>query len=358
MKRVIQPLIGLLLGAFLIWLLFRNTDWAEVGAAIRNVHVGWLLAAQIPLWLTFPTRVQRWTYIVRAVEPVSYRSLFSATQIGFLANFTLPGRIGEVIRAVVLSRLTPIPFSRAFALVALDRVTDLFGLMAILIVSVLAFRPDADVVIPRETFGFEIVFRQEDYFLGAQLAGVGLVGIVGAFVLLYTKRALFLRISDAVLGLVSKRFAAIAHRLISQFAEGFEVFRMPSDMAKSIGLSLVTWGLALLSLAAMLNAFRIDYPWYTPFVMQAMIAVFISAPGAPGFVGQYHAPIVLALVMLIPGTNLGAAKAVAIIVHLIQLPPIALTGAYCLMREQLAFGELRREGTQAKPGGKSDSDEG
>ena len=91
MKKYVQGGIGFLLAGLLLWILFRGTDWGEVLEAIRGVSIGWLIAAHVPLLLMFPIRIQRWTYIVRATQPVSFRDLFSATQIGFLANFTLPG---------------------------------------------------------------------------------------------------------------------------------------------------------------------------------------------------------------------------------------------------------------------------
>src|SRR5690606_14395379 len=110
-------------------------------------------ASQIPVVLSFYVRILRWKYVVRATAPASFRSMFSATQIGFLANFTLPARAGEFIRPLVLSRLVGIPFSKSLALTSLDRVTDLFGLVAVMIVAGLAFQPTESVPVPKELLG-------------------------------------------------------------------------------------------------------------------------------------------------------------------------------------------------------------
>ena len=349
MKKKVQALVGLALGILIVWLLFRDTDWGVVWETIREVHVGWFLLAQIPIWASFPIRVQRWTYIVRATEWVSFRHLFSATQIGFLANFTLPARLGEVIRALVLTRLTKIPFSKTFAMVALDRVTDLFGLMAVMLIGLIAFQPTGGVVIPAETFAM----MDEDFEFSAELYRAGAVGailitlsIVAAFVILYANRHLLLRISDAMVGTVSRRLAERVHIALDHFADGFEVFRSPLDMAKSISLSIATWGCAVIMLMGMYIAFGIDCPWYTAFVMQAMLAIAIALPGAPGLVGQYHLPIVVGLVMLVPGIDLDRARAFAIVAHLINLPPLIITGVYALMTERLGLLELGRQGAK------------
>ena len=132
--------------------------------------------------------------------------------------------------------------------------------------------------------------------------------------------------------------------ILSQFADGFHVFRSPLDMTRAIAFSFLTWGLGILMLVFMLEAFRIDYPWYTPFVMQAMLAVFISAPNTPGFVGQFHVPIVLALVMTVSTIDPNEAKAFAIVTHLIQLPPVILLGVWRLMHERMGLLQLQSEG--------------
>ena len=338
-KKLVQIVAGLAIGALTLWLLFRHTEWDEVGAAIGEMHLGWFLLAQVPLWLSFFARVQRWSYIVRAVHPATFWQLFSATQIGFLANFTLPARIGEVVRAVVLSRLTRIEFSKSFALVALDRVTDLFGLLAVVAVSLVAFRPSEDIVIPPEMIGMEepYVFPAAAYRLGAAGVGIFLVTVVGAFVLLYLNRNLVLRLSDRILSPISGTLAKKVHGMLDSFADGFQVFSSPREMGKSIFYSLFVWLLGLLFFAAIMNAFRIEFPWYTVFVMSAMLAIAVSLPGAPGFVGLFHFAMGLTLVMVVQYTDTNVAKAFAIMAHLANYPPIILFGLGCLIVDREAL---------------------
>ncbi|PCJ54747.1 MAG: hypothetical protein COA73_14020 [Candidatus Hydrogenedentota bacterium] len=357
MKKYVQAVIGIIIGAALIWLLFRDTNWEEVGQAIKNIRWGWIAVGHIPLFASFIFRVIRWKYIVRSVQPTSLRNLASATQIGFLANFTLPGRAGEAIRALVLTRLTGIPFSKSFALVALDRVTDLFGLIAVMLVAIFAFKPTQDVVIPPETFGTPnaITFPPELYRNGAIGTGLFLVIVIGAFVMLYINKKLALRIAGAILGVVSKKLSDFITGMMENFAEGLHVFRSPVDMFMSIFFSLVTWGCSILLFYATLEAFNMDYPWYTPFVVQAVLSVFIAAPGAPGFVGQFHVPVVICLIMVMPSMNVNDAKAYAIISHLIQLPPIFLLGLYFLITDNFGLGSL---GSLASEGQKLSHEKG
>ena len=357
MRKLVMSVFGIGLGIFLLWLLFRSTDWSAVAASIRRIDWKWFALAQVPLLLSFPARVQRWTYIVRATDPVSFRNLFSATQIGFLANFTLPGRAGEAIRALTLTRLTRIGFSKSLAFVALDRVTDLFGLMAVIGVSIVAFSPTEEVLIPADTFGTAgpIVFGTNEIRLGAVFTGLFLVATLSVFALLYFRRDDFLAVSRAILGRVSRRLAEVAGRVLNLFADGLSVFRSPLEMAKSIAWSLVTWSLFLVSMSCLLVAFGIDFPWYTPFVVQAILAVFIAAPNTPGFVGQFHVPIVLGLIFTIPEIDSNTAKAFAIVYHLIQLPGVFVLGFGCLLTERMNLLQLQSEGEELSRVGESDA---
>jgi hypothetical protein len=348
MKKYVFGVVGLVLGVLMVWLLFRSTNWEEVGHALSGADYFLLALSLVPYFLAHPARVIRWGYIVRAVYPATFRQMFSATQIGFLANFVLPGRAGEAVRALVLTRLTRVPFSKSFAFVAVDRLTDLFGLIVVMAVSLLAFQPTGGVSIPPETFGTErpIGFSQGEYRAGAIGAGVFLAVLIAGFVGLYTNRGVVLWISTKVFGLFSKRVADFVNGMINHFADGLHVFRSPAEMAKSIGWSFITWGLNLAGLSIGMAAFHVDFPWYTPVVMQAILAVFIAAPNTPGFVGQFHIPIVLALVMTVPGVDINTAKAYAIAAHLSQLPPVFMLGIWCLMRDNLNLFQLQREGEE------------
>jgi len=339
-NKWLKIVLGLAFGLLLLWWLFHDTDWPAVWASIRQVHPGWILVNQAAIWLGFFTRILRWRYIVRAGGAASFRSMFSATQIGFLANFTLPARVGEVVRALVLTRLTAIPFSKSFAMVALDRVTDLIGLIAVMLVAALVYRPAEDIVLPPEIWSTPIpadIIRS-----GAMGTALFLSVVVGTLVLLYIKQGFVLRLSDTCVGFVSRRLAQRVHALLGQFAEGLHVFRSAGDMAKAIGYSLVTWATFLVSYGTLLLAFGLTCPWYAPFVITAMVAVVISLPGAPGFVGQFHVGVMVGAGVVIPGIAFANAQALALLAHVLVLLPILVAGVFCLFWEDLRLLELTR----------------
>ncbi len=351
MKKVVVNTVGIILAALLVWWMFRGTNWAEVAHAFRTVHWLWLGMSVIWVVLGFFTRVQRWSYIVSTAKPVSFRSMFSATQIGFLGNFVLPLRAGEAIRALVLSRLSQLSFSRCIAFVALDRVTDLVGLIVVMFLAVLTFHPAGPISMPT---GFSVpdwaqgLLRPEAIRATALTMAGGLTGLVIMLVLLYVNQRIVLKLSDKILGIISHALAKHVHGLLENFASGFHIFRSLRDMSKALFFSLLTWITFAVSYMDVFHAFDLSLPWYAPFLTLSLLAIAISLPGAPGFIGQFHLAIMAAIFLLSPDVDVDRARAVAIMAHLINLIPIVIVGLYCLYREQLGLLALRKESLAAE----------
>jgi glycosyltransferase 2 family protein len=344
MKKKIQIVIGIIIGAVLLWYLFKDTDWREVWLIVRSAHIGWMLLGVGVLIASFFIRVWRWGYIVNPVVSVPFWRLFSATQIGFMANFILPARAGEVVRALVLTRSRNIPFGKTMAFVAVDRVTDLFGLLAVFLITLVAFRPKQDVYLPED-----LQYLYDGPISAAMIRGslasmtALLVGIVSIMLLLMVCKKHILRISDAVLGRISTRLADFAHNLFEHFTEGMQVLTSYKDLAKATGASLVLWATFCLIQVCFYKTFGLEMPWYTSFVITSLLAVFISIPGPPGFIGPFHAGIIGGLILANPEVNLNAARAMAIMGHLINLIPLVVIGVICLSFEKMDLRELNRE---------------
>lgn len=349
MKRRIQMAIGAVLAIVLMWFLFRGTNWQEVGAALAGASKAWMLLALALVVLSFFLRVQRWSYIVRTAGPVPYGVLFDATQIGFLANFTLPARAGEAIRALVLARLSRLPLTKCLAFGFLDRVTDLFGLLAVMGITALAYAPEQAAVMPP---GFELpdwasgVLEPSAIRNGAAFIALAIAGLVGGIIVLYLNTPLVLRLSDAILGLASKKFATLVHGWIEHFADGLHVLRSGRALVGAIFFSLLTWGICVVGIWAGLVAFNIEGPWYTSLVVVSTLSIVISAPSTPGFVGAFHLGVMLGVFIAVDGVTADHAKAFAIFAHLVNLIPIAIIGVYSLARRQVGLFELEKQAEQ------------
>jgi len=341
-SKPIQIIAGTIFSLFLLWLLFHGSDWQVLNKTLHRVHPGWFVLSLVLSFSSFFARVQRWTYVVRASDPASFRHLFSSVQIGLLINSVVPARIGDVVRGYVLARLINIPFTRSITLVALDRINDVIALVALLLVTVLVFPSNRDIEFPASTFSNTDPFVVSSSLIqpAVLLLILCLAVVILMLVFLYFQQQLVLRILDKVAGFLSKKLADGLHAMFLNFAAGMHIFRSVVDMAKSILFSLLTWALVVLSIAALLNAFHLDYPWYTPLLMLSMLGVFTSVTVTPGLLGQYHIPVVASLLMVIPSMGSDEAKAVAIVAHLVALIPPVVLGIFSLCRERLHIMDL------------------
>ena len=351
MKKKIQIIAGLIIGIFLMWFLFKDTDWNEVFRSLQDANIAWLCFGLLIILVSFLIRIWRWGYIVNPVTPVPFWRLFSATQIGFLGNFVLPARVGELVRAIALSRSQKIPLPKTMAYVAVDRLTDLFGLLAVFLVTLAVFHPAQDLYLPDELRNLYAGPISRGMIRGTVFS-VTTVLIVGVslFIILIVKKDTFLALSDVILGAFSQRLAAFVNRLFTHFAEGMHVLTSFVDLAKASGVSLLLWGTFALSQFAVYKAFHLDLPWYTPFVILSLLSVFISIPGPPGFIGPFHAGIVGGIILVNPEVNLNTVRAIAIFAHLFNLIPIVIIGVICLSFERLELRELSRESEDIEAG--------
>lgn len=348
-NKAIRIIFGVILGSGIIWLLFRNTDWGVVYAKIKGSNIWWLLLSQTFVWSSHFFRIQRWSYVVRARQPVSFRSMLSATQIGFLVNFTIPARLGEVVRAYVLSRLTRLPVSQALAMISLDRINDAIALLLILLISALSFPTDKNI-----EFGAGM-FTTEPFTISNQLITSTTIAIAILFFLIllflafiYLKQSIIIRLINFCITPLSKKFADYFCKLIKNFADGLHIFHSYVGMTKSLFFSLVTWAMYLLSIATILAAFNYDFPWYAPFLILSLVSILISVPLIPGVIGQYHLAFVAGLLITIPSMTLNETKAVAIVAHVLTLIPIAGLGIFCLFREKLRFVDITSPNIETK----------
>lgn len=347
-KNMVRIGIGLATSAALVWLVFRDVEWGRAAGALRGIHWGWFALTQLPLWWVMFVRVVRFRLIIGAVAPVSFRAAFSATQIGFIANLCLPGRMGELVRPLALSRLASIPFAQAVALATVDRLTDLVCLLVCLFVAALWIDGIGTVSIPAETFGTQsaIVFAPDELSrVGTHMGAVLVVFFLG----LATAVALRAQVL-AILRWALARRAPAVHRFAAGFIESFTgalgAARNPTRMLGAVGLALFLWGSFVYCNAWYFESFRLEYHWSMAFVLQALLMVAISVPGAPGFVGPFHVAVVLSFVIV--GVGPDEAKAMAILFHLINMLPVFVLGVVALCLENMSLVELAR--TSARMG--------
>ena len=323
-------LLGLSIAAFLIWWLFRNEDPAEVWKHVRTADPWLLLLAVAVTTATFPVRAIRWRYLLAPVQPGSpFRSRFAAVCIGFMANNLLPARAGEIARAYSYGRLESVSAATAFATVVVERFLDGVAILLLLLVAL-------------SSPGFPSGALPEALVTGMRGLSLGLAGalVLASLMLIFPNGTL-----DIVKRLSGPLLPSGVARALASFTEntlaGLASLRGWRLVLPAFGWSLVVSLLQSLSFWTGFFAFGIDLPFSAALLTNATVAFAIAIPSAPGFVGSFHAGVMLALTGVY-GVVGAPALGFAFGWHFGSFFPVTFMGLWYTRQIGLSLARLRR----------------
>ena len=319
--RWLRIAVSVAMSALFLWLAVRGVHWEDAAAALRGANYVWVvLMLPVTVWTLF-VRAQRWRVFLHDVGVPPLRPLVSATNIGFMANMVLPLRIGEVIRPVLLSRRAHLSLSGVLASVLLERIFDMFTILFLFGVSVSLVTVSDEV-------------RQ----WGWMLTGLA-VAVAAVIVLIRVQERLALRIARRLADLVPGQAGDSAYHFAEGFVRALEMLDSPMAYVKAFAWSLYLWMAISVVYVFGFWAFHMDVPELRgALVMTTLVAIAVSVPSAPGFIGSFQLGCVLGLRIF--GVNESAALAFSLIVHLSQFVGVIGAGLYSLWVEGISFREV------------------
>ena len=319
--RWLRIAVSVAMSALFLWLAVRGVHWEDAAAALRGANYVWVvLMLPVTVWTLF-VRAQRWRVFLHDVGVPPLRPLVSATNIGFMANMVLPLRIGEVIRPVLLSRRAHLSLSGVLASVLLERIFDMFTILFLFGVSVSLVTVSDEV-------------RQ----WGWMLTGLA-VAVAAVIVLIRVQERLALRIARRLADLVPGQAGDSAYHFAEGFVRALEMLDSPMAYVKAFAWSLYLWMAISVVYVFGFWAFHMDVPELRgALVLTTLVAIAVSVPSAPGFIGSFQLGCVLGLRIF--GVKESPALAFSLIVHLTQFVGCIGAGLYSLWVEGISFREV------------------
>ncbi len=126
-SRMLRFSVSILLPVVFLYLFFRGIDLGKLEESLGNVGAGWwllTLAAFVQV-LHCILRAARWRILLGPLKKdVGYYNLISTISIGYMVTMLLPGRLGEVLRPVLLAGREKISKGGAIATILLERLMD------------------------------------------------------------------------------------------------------------------------------------------------------------------------------------------------------------------------------------------
>ena len=137
--------------------------------------------------------------------------------------------------------------------------------------------------------------------------------------------------------------------IFERFVRGLVGVRTARHAVPIIWWSFLVWLTAALAAWTALFAARLDLPLVAAWAVLAFVALGISLPSAPGYIGVFHTAAVLALAMF--GVPQPVALGYAILYHACGFIPVTLFGWILLLRENMSLGEARQQPAGARTEG-------
>ncbi len=328
MKGRWRSVIGIVLSVVLLWWTLRDVSPGVVWTELRRSNIPLFLLATFLGTIIFPIRAFRWRTILEPIADVPLGPLWRSTAIGMMVNNVVPARAGEIARAFALTREAPIPFSSAIASLAVDRVFDAISVLLLASVAMLD---------PRFPSGATIAGQP----LSSWAGGTGiivLVALAGLYALVFFP-AYLVRLFELFARKVSPSIEDRGRRALVAFSEGLSVLRNPRRFVAVLAWAVFHWMVNALAFWMGMKAVGIDIPYSAVLVVQALIAMGVAVPSAPGFFGVFEKLAVVSLALFAIGAP--AATSWAIGYHILSFIPITVIGAFYFVRLGLQFKEIR-----------------
>jgi len=301
--------VSVALAVALLAFFFWRAPLAEVATTLARVRPGWVAVAVVLSLASYALRALRWGAILKPVGAAPAAALLGCTAAGFATSTILPGRIGEVVRPLLLSRRTGLPVAGTLASILTERLTDLATLLAV-------FAGGVILASDRLAAAAGPALRQT-----AVLAALGLlVAFLFVFVLLHFRASAVGRFARLVpLGWRDRVTSFLNHLL-----NGLEAVRSARRLAELAAWSAAVWGTAIVQIEALAQGFGLPLGVAASAVLIGVSVIGLAVP-TPGGVGSFHAAIQFGLATLL-GVDLADATAFAIVHHAVCFFPITLAG--------------------------------
>jgi phosphatidylinositol alpha-mannosyltransferase len=332
----LASIAGLVLGV----LALQRIGLDNIGQTLVSSSPTWVLVALALMCGAMVLRAVSWHQILRAALPgvkVKRRDAAQGTFIGVLMSATLPARLGEPSRALIVAR-------------RLGRPRELLPMVLGTIVSQTLLNVVALVILGAVMFATIGVFQgHEGALLAVTIAPVAvLAGVLAGPALLRTARSgrgprgVLLRRLESWVGQVRGALGGVRHGLV--------VFRNPRFAVTATLGQLAAWGLQWVSCYTLLVALGLDQRAGLGAAAAVLFAVNVTAvlPATPSNLGVFQAACVAVLSGAYHVSSVDA-LGYGIILQAVEVTTAVIMGMPALVKEGMSWRDVRVRALAGSP---------
>jgi uncharacterized protein (TIRG00374 family) len=333
-RKRISLVVGIVVSSIALFLAFRHVPFSDLLAYMATIQYWWVVPSLAVALASFLLRVFRWRIILGSAHRVGMWDAYHPMIIGFMVNCILPGRVGEIVRPLVLRERSGVPVATGLATVGAERVLDM-----VLLIAMLAWVMATVDVDPNLEITFAGYLLSWDTLQGILFGMVQLsIAAIGAIVLLslpavrvpltrWAAKAPFLLffVSQERRQDWSDRLQPLMEGITENIAAGFSEIRSFWKLALCLMLSALIWLLVGLSYRLMAYGCPgIDLTFTQMVAVMVIICFAIALPSVPGYWGIWEAGGVFALYLF--GIQATDASGFTLVNHAVQILPVMVLG--------------------------------
>ncbi|MBI2571348.1 MAG: flippase-like domain-containing protein [Candidatus Schekmanbacteria bacterium] len=310
---------GIGLSFFFLFLAARRLDLSKVAEAFSHVNAHpWLELAALACLAGYVVRGMRCRLLVSRQAQVTNSTATNIVVIGYAGNNVLPARLGELVRASMLTERTGMPLATALAITFVERLLD--GLVILLFFLISA------TYAPEQTWVHVSIWVVSVLF-GVATAFVALAVVAPQYVL-----GKALGISQRLQPEWRDRFVSFTTAAV----QGVAYLRSLHNIWRIWVLSTAVWLLEVAMFYFVMVSFGFGaHPAWALLVM-SVTNLGILIPASPGFFGTFHYIAMQALMLF--GVEQAKAFGCAVIIHLTFYIPITIWGVLVMVWYGIGVG--------------------
>jgi uncharacterized protein (TIRG00374 family) len=305
----------------LIWV-FHDVKIVELFRSAKTINWWWVAGAVLFDIFSYVCQGMRWSMLLHPSGSVGTLRATQAIYAGLFVNEILPMRIGEVLRAYLVSRWTSARFAAVIPSILVERFFDAIWLALAFGITVLS------VPLPK-------------YLVDAEeILGFGVLGAMAVFIYLVFYRG---RGSTASAGSTRRRWGLIGWilSLVARLAGGVRDIGRSRYFYASLGVSMFFLVGQVLSYWFVMQAYGLNLSFWHGAAIFLIVHIGTVIPGAPSNLGTYQFFTVVGLTLF--GVDKTLATGFSVVVFLILTIPLWAIGLLVFARLGLSLRSIRKE---------------
>jgi phosphatidylinositol alpha-mannosyltransferase len=322
---------GGLLAAGLGLLAVKRIGVDSIGNALLNATPTWMIVGFALMCLSMMVRAEAWHAILRAALPgvrVRRRDVGRATMIGVLMSATLPARLGEPSRTLIVARRVGRVRERLPVVVGTVVSQTLLNLSALFALGLVMFA----------TVGLFAGHEQALIAFAITPFAVLLLVLALPALLRRGKPSRFVRVQRALAG---------ARGAMLRVRAGLAVFRSPRLGAWAITTQMLAWSIQWFACYILMVALGLHAGVGAAAAVLFAVNVTAVLPATPSNLGVFQAACVAVLSAY--GVSHTDALAYGIVLQAVEMATAVALGMPALLGEGMSFKDMRMRALHATP---------